>query len=101
MLPPPSLNSSNRFVFGWYRQMPCWNSTTCFGFALFCLVASSVYLFNDIVDLEKDKLHPAKAHRPLPSGKLSVSTASGAALILAGNLLNLRTARRVPAPTSG
>jgi 4-hydroxybenzoate polyprenyltransferase len=55
----------------------------CFGFALFSLVASSVYIFNDIVDLEKDKLHPAKSHRPLPAGKLSVSTAAAAAAVLA------------------
>lgn len=57
--------------------------TTCLGFVCFSLVASSVYLFNDIIDLEKDKLHPAKSHRPLPSGALAVPTAFAAAGVLA------------------
>ena len=45
------------------------------GFFIFCLAASGVYLFNDIVDIEKDKLHPLKSKRALPSGKLSVKSA--------------------------
>jgi 4-hydroxybenzoate polyprenyltransferase len=39
-------------------------------FALFCLVSSSVYLLNDLVDIEKDRAHPTKRHRPLASGAL-------------------------------
>ena len=39
------------------------------------------------IDLEKDKLHPAKSHRPLPSGKLSVSTAAAAALVVVATYL--------------
>ncbi|MEZ4659766.1 MAG: hypothetical protein R2911_19595 [Caldilineaceae bacterium] len=31
----------------------------------FCMVSSSVYLLNDLVDLEKDRLHPRKRNRPL------------------------------------
>ncbi len=37
----------------------------------FCLAASSVYLMNDLVDIEKDRQHPRKRLRPLPSGQLS------------------------------
>ena len=39
--------------------------------AVFCLVASAVYLFNDILDIERDRQHPDKCKRPLPSGRLS------------------------------
>lgn len=45
------------------------------GFILFCLVSSSVYLLNDIMDIESDKKHPIKRNRPIAAGKLSVSTA--------------------------
>lgn len=42
-----------------------------YAFILFCLTSSAVYVLNDIVDLEKDKLHPDKKKRPLPSGMIS------------------------------
>lgn len=48
---------------------------TIAGFILFCLVSSSVYLFNDIMDIESDKKHPIKRNRPIAAGNLSVSTA--------------------------
>jgi 4-hydroxybenzoate polyprenyltransferase len=41
------------------------------GFVIFCLLASSAYLINDLVDLEKDKLHIKKQKRPFASGALS------------------------------
>jgi 4-hydroxybenzoate polyprenyltransferase len=44
-------------------------------FCAFCLVASSIYLFNDILDLENDRQHPKKKHRPLAAGTLPVSWA--------------------------
>src|SRR5689334_1496022 len=49
--------------------------TIAAGFLLFSLAASGIYLFNDIVDLERDRLHPVKCRRPLPAGKLRVGTA--------------------------
>lgn len=54
---------------------------TLAGFILFCLVSSSVYLFNDIMDIESDKKHPIKRNRPIASGKLPVSTALIFALV--------------------
>ena len=53
------------------------------GFFLFCLISSSVYLLNDIADIEADRKHPEKKHRPLASGKLPVSAAMIAAIVLA------------------
>lgn len=50
----------------------------------FCLASSSVYLMNDLVDVEKDRLHPQKRLRPLPSGQLHPRLALMAALVLAG-----------------
>lgn len=52
------------------------------GFFLFCLISSAVYLLNDIFDVEADRKHPEKKHRPLASGKLSISVAWGAAIAL-------------------
>lgn len=42
-----------------------------FSFIYFSLAASSVYLFNDLIDYKKDKLHHTKKERPLSSGKIS------------------------------
>lgn len=41
------------------------------GFVLFCLVSSCVYILNDYVDRERDRLHPEKKNRPLASGALN------------------------------
>jgi 4-hydroxybenzoate polyprenyltransferase len=48
----------------------------------FCLVSSGVYLMNDLVDIEKDRQHPRKRLRPLPSGQLSPAVAAVAAFAL-------------------
>ena len=45
-------------------------------FVAFCLVSSTVYVINDIVDIEQDKNHPTKRNRPLPSGKIQINTAA-------------------------
>lgn len=57
---------------------------TLAGFALFCLISSSVYIFNDLADVEADRQHPEKKNRPIPSGKLPVSAAriAGVALVV-------------------
>jgi 4-hydroxybenzoate polyprenyltransferase len=44
-------------------------------FAVFCLASSSIYLLNDILDLENDRQHPIKSKRPLASGNLPISWA--------------------------
>ena len=55
---------------------------TLAGFILFSLVASTVYIFNDIADIDADRKHPKKKDRPLPSGELSVSVARIAAILI-------------------
>jgi 4-hydroxybenzoate polyprenyltransferase len=51
-------------------------------FVLLCMVASTIYLVNDLVDIERDRLHPKKRLRALPSGQLPVRWAQVAAVIL-------------------
>src|SRR3990172_6034870 len=48
---------------------------TLAGFALFCLISSSVYIFNDLADVEADRQHPEKKNRPIAAGILPVSVA--------------------------
>ncbi len=55
---------------------------TLAGFALFCLISSSVYIFNDIADVDADRQHPEKKNRPIASGKLPVRAAWGAGIAL-------------------
>jgi 4-hydroxybenzoate polyprenyltransferase len=55
---------------------------TLAGFFLFCLISSSVYLFNDIADVDADRNHPVKKFRPIASGQLPVGVAWSAALLL-------------------
>jgi len=45
-------------------------------FAGFCLASSAVYVFNDVRDLEEDKAHPVKCHRPLASGRIGLRQAA-------------------------
>ena len=45
--------------------------TTAAAFGLFCLLSSAIYLLNDLVDAERDRLHPRKAGRGVASGRLS------------------------------
>ena len=43
-------------------------------FFAFSLVASAVYLLNDILDVEKDRAHPSKRRRPIAAGEVAIST---------------------------
>ena len=52
-------------------------------FVLFTLMSGAVYLVNDALDVESDRAHPAKRHRPIAAGIVPVPLAFGAAGVLA------------------
>ncbi|MFH1074599.1 MAG: decaprenyl-phosphate phosphoribosyltransferase [Candidatus Firestonebacteria bacterium] len=52
-----------------------YDTATILGFIIFCIVSGSIYTLNDIIDKDKDILHPKKSKRPIASGKLPVSYA--------------------------
>ena len=70
------------FLFGAALSTPRGWALAAAGLAIFCVVASGVYILNDVMDRERDRSHPIKRHRPLPSGRLSVSTAVAAGVAL-------------------
>lgn len=53
-------------------------------FILFSFASSSVYIFNDIFDLEKDRLHPLKKNRPIARGAVQVKEAILLGIFLSG-----------------
>lgn len=53
---------------------------TLWAFVAFCLVSASIYLVNDVRDVEGDRLHPKKRFRPIAAGEVKPSTA----LVMAG-----------------
>jgi len=58
------------------------NINALISFVLFSLLASSVYIFNDLMDIDEDRAHPIKKNRPLASGKVSPKSAIMLILLL-------------------
>lgn len=53
-----------------------------FGFFIFCALSSSIYIINDMYDIEKDRLHPFKKFRPLANNEVPLNLAAGLAILL-------------------
>ena len=62
---------------------------TTLGFLLFSALSGGVYLVNDILDVERDRLHPKKRYRPVALGTIPVPVAWGAAATLSALTLSL------------
>jgi len=84
----PEQWTKNLFVFGgllFARELfvPLAFGRTVVAFVAFCLLSGVVYVFNDIMDREADRLHPIKSSRPIASGTISPGLAGGGAAVLA------------------
>jgi len=74
----PVLFDQKIFAPGPFWSTPLGRSTL--GFVLLCLMSGAVYLLNDLADVEQDRAHPTKRHRPIASGALPVPVARAAAI---------------------
>ena len=70
-------------VFGHKLNVPLALGRAIGGFACFCLAASAVYILNDIIDRQRDRLHPEKCKRPIASGTVAVDSAVVVAVLCA------------------
>ena len=68
---------------------------TIVAFVAFCAVSSGTYYWNDIFDVEADRQHPTKRHRPIASGAISIGIAKvvGSLLLVVGIGLGFATGR--------
>ena len=76
-------------LFGHAWHDPALVTKVIIAFVAFCLTSSTIYIINDIVDIEQDKHHPTKRNRPLPSGKLTIPTAAIFAVLLGATAFTL------------
>lgn len=53
-----------------------------FGFLIFSVIASAIYIINDVIDVEKDRAHPFKSKRPIAAGRINPTVALGAAVVM-------------------
>ena len=79
-----------RKLFGPIDEVVVSVSSAIGAFFCFCMASSAIYIFNDIIDRDTDRLHPENRKRPLASGEVSVGPAivlaivCGVASVLAG-----------------
>lgn len=83
----------NSFVFLGFIFAHQWQWPTIlqsiYVFCAFSAVASSVYIFNDLIDVESDRKHPTKRKRPLASGAVSIKSAIITIAVLLGTTFSL------------
>ena len=70
-------------IFGQKLDVPLAVGRVIGGFFCFCLAASAVYIFNDIIDRDADRLHPEKCKRPIAAGSVTVGSASAILVLCA------------------
>lgn len=60
--------------------------------AIFCVISSAIYIFNDIRDVEADRVHPAKRFRPIAAGRVPIPLAGfmSVGLLLGGGIAAIR-----------
>jgi decaprenyl-phosphate phosphoribosyltransferase len=71
-------------VFSRHLGEPAYAAHAGIAMLAFCALSSAVYAFNDVHDVEADRHHPTKRHRPLAAGELSETAALVYAATLAG-----------------
>jgi len=69
-------------IFAQQLQYPNQVRKSFIAFAAFCAASSTMYLFNDLIDVESDRMHPEKRTRPLASGALSHGAAAAMVILL-------------------
>jgi decaprenyl-phosphate phosphoribosyltransferase len=69
-------------LFAFRFEAAVW-SPACGALVAFCLISSAIYLLNDCLDVEADRSHPSKLHRPIAAGLVSIPVALLTALVLA------------------
>ncbi|HRE29616.1 MAG TPA: decaprenyl-phosphate phosphoribosyltransferase [Anaerolineales bacterium] len=89
----PKQWAKNVFVFAalvFDHKLADWRflTVTIAAFVVLCFLSSSVYILNDLADIEKDRQHPKKRNRPIASGALPIPIAYTALAVLApGSLI--------------
>lgn len=69
-------------IFSRHLLEPSYLLRSLAAFAVFCLASSAIYVLNDLCDLSRDRLHPRKRERPLPSGRVSRNQAGTLTVVL-------------------
>lgn len=76
-------------IFSLHMYQVSYIGRSVLAFLLFSLVTGCIYVFNDVLDREKDRLHPVKRERPIAAGRLAVRWALALAAALLAVLLLL------------
>jgi 4-hydroxybenzoate polyprenyltransferase len=63
-------------VFSVHMLAPAYDVRGLVAFLVFCLASSAIYVLNDMFDVDRDRIHPRKRHRPIPAGRISLRQAA-------------------------